>query len=154
MHRPILALAAAMSLAGCMTPDMVSTASTSKLIDVACINPAFTPQATIDAARWELERRNVDCRAIAMQALMIRAANPLPIPAPHQPYMMQPGPAYQPYPTTQNQPTAFGTLIGYRNSTTATGMPAYVCQYRVGNSVRETTQAVSQGPCAPTANLY
>lgn len=143
-------LAAALALSGCMTPNMVSTASTSDLIDVACVNPGFTPQATIDAARWELERRNVDCRAIAMQTLMIRAGNPTPAPAPLQPYVMPTGPAYQP---TQSQPTAFGTLIGYRNSTTATGLPAYVCQYRIALGIAETTQPVANGPCPPTANL-
>jgi hypothetical protein len=148
--KTIAAVAALAVLSGCTTITDAPSASTEALVKAACVNPGMTSQATIDAAVVELERRGVDCRAIAMQVLMMRAANPLPAPAPLRPYVMQPSPA----PAPANVPSAFGTLIGYRSSTTATGLPAYVCQYRVGYNVRETLQPVSQGPCAPTATLY
>lgn len=136
-------LAAATLLAGCMTIDNVSQASDQKLMDV-CISPGSYTQDTINQARWELERRNIDCRQIALQTLMMRQgmAAPAPIQAP---YPIQTQPAAQ----APAQRGLYGTLISSTPTTTVSGQAGYVCEYRVGAQTVRSIQAAAQGPCAP-----
>lgn len=136
-------LAAAALLAGCMTIDNVSQASDQRLMDV-CLSPSSYTQDTINQARWELERRNIDCRKLAMQSLMIRQG------------MTPPAPVQAPYPV-QTQPAAqapaqrglYGSLISSTPTTTVSGQAGYVCEYRVGSQTVRSIQAAAQGPCAP-----
>lgn len=156
--RLILSLAA-VALSGCMTLEQVPTAGTDRLFDAACMNPSLYGQEVSRAAMSELFRRNTDCRQLAMMVLQMRQGNPIPAPAPLQPYVMQPPPAFQSSPTFQAPvvPAApagvHATLQGSYTTTTVTGQAAYVCRYLAGNRTAEVIRPVANGPCDPTMTL-
>lgn len=150
--RLILPLAVVL-LSGCMTLEQVPMAGTDRLFDAACMNPSLYEQEVSRAAMSELHRRNTDCRQLALMILQMRQGNLMPSPAPLQPYVMQPPPAYRSPPTPTASTGVHATLQGSYSTTTVSGQAAFACKYVAGYQVAEVIRLMADGPCPPTMML-